>query len=247
MRPEQIADSLSPVHRETLDLLLQGLKQKEISQLRGIPFATVSSRVRVVQKAFGVNSRSELQAKFVVPPHLRPLVGVDGVRVNKIHADVVVATRIEAEEADVKNASFKSAWIEDLRKPAVAAGTGVALVTGLIVAALFLRGTDEAMADSLDSGPLHGGYSALASPERTPAEAEVIILPQTGTACDVAFVQQGQRLEFSGFGNVRVRIGPSFFDLSGDATRTALNSGMMHFEPLDDAGSHYIVITDQPN
>ena len=241
MRPEQIADSLSPVHRETLDLLLHGLKQKEIADLLDVPFATISSRVRVVQKAFNVKSRSALQAKFVVPPHLRPLVGVDGVRVNKIHADVVVANRIEAESADVKSATFKSAWIEDLRKPAVAAGTGVALVTGLIVAALFLRGTDEALADSIDSDPAYGGYSALATQADPSDSAEVIIVPETGGACDVAFVQVGQQIDFSGWGNVRVYIGPSFFDLNGDATHTAMASGIMRFEPLDATGSHYVI------
>lgn len=56
---------LSAMQRHVLDLLLDGLSEKEIAKSLGISFHTAHNHVRNIYNALGLHSRAELLAKFV--------------------------------------------------------------------------------------------------------------------------------------------------------------------------------------
>lgn len=62
-------DALSASEREVAGLLLDGLSNAEIAEIRGTSVRTIANQVASLFKKLGVRSRSELAAGDV-PPHL---------------------------------------------------------------------------------------------------------------------------------------------------------------------------------
>ena len=68
--PASATPPLPPRAREVLDLLLQGLSEKEIAARLGLRPSTVHDHVKRLYAHFGVGSRAELMAYFL-RRHLR--------------------------------------------------------------------------------------------------------------------------------------------------------------------------------
>ncbi|HVT88492.1 MAG TPA: helix-turn-helix transcriptional regulator [Tepidisphaeraceae bacterium] len=64
----EVAPTLSPRMRQTLDRLLGGDSEKQIAQHLGLSKHTVHVYVKAIYKGFGVSSRGELLAQFIHPP-----------------------------------------------------------------------------------------------------------------------------------------------------------------------------------
>jgi DNA-binding CsgD family transcriptional regulator len=67
-KSEAIAANLRPRERDTLDLLLKGLSEKEIASELDLSPHTVHVYAKKLYRAFGVRSRAELMSRFVRRP-----------------------------------------------------------------------------------------------------------------------------------------------------------------------------------
>src|SRR3712207_210780 len=56
---------LSPRQRDTLQLLLFGVSEKEVARLLSISVHTAHEHVKAIYKSVGVTSRAELMARFL--------------------------------------------------------------------------------------------------------------------------------------------------------------------------------------
>ncbi len=65
---EQLRAGLSPRERQTLDLLLEGLADKEIAERLGISPHTVNQYIKSIFRRFGVHSRTALLARLLRGP-----------------------------------------------------------------------------------------------------------------------------------------------------------------------------------
>jgi DNA-binding CsgD family transcriptional regulator len=62
---EPSASELSPRQRETLQGLLEGLSEKQVAERLSVSRATLHEYVTAIYRRFGVNSRSELMARWI--------------------------------------------------------------------------------------------------------------------------------------------------------------------------------------
>lgn len=60
-------DSLTPRERDVFELLIRGLKMREIADKLGIGYSTVNTHQKSVYKKLGVNSRAECIIRFGYP------------------------------------------------------------------------------------------------------------------------------------------------------------------------------------
>jgi DNA-binding CsgD family transcriptional regulator len=67
-KSELIAATLCPRERDTLDLLLSGMSEKEIAAELDLSPHTVHGYMKTIHRAFDVRSRAELMARFVRRP-----------------------------------------------------------------------------------------------------------------------------------------------------------------------------------
>jgi len=62
--PKTSAPSLTPAEQHVVELLIRGLRTKDIAALRGTSLHTVSNQLATIYRKFDVSTRQELLAKL---------------------------------------------------------------------------------------------------------------------------------------------------------------------------------------
>lgn len=62
--PHAPGPSLTPAEQHVVELLIRGLRTKDIAALRGTSLHTVSNQLATIYRKFSVSTRQELLAKF---------------------------------------------------------------------------------------------------------------------------------------------------------------------------------------